>query len=156
MLLKVVVDWRLLSLVNRWILGFMGTFSGDCKGFTRQLLAMCLKSHTVWIVSTFEFELTLLPLKVLYSFNMGSMNEICTLGMCISITVADAIHILMHSQRYNTLKIHIKHFHRMHTSESWLKVYVIWVLFAYFFVCFLNTMNSGIGPLLFCCTVLHI
>ncbi len=30
------------------------------------------------------------------------------LGMCISITDADAIHISMHSQRYNTLKIHMK------------------------------------------------
>ncbi len=28
--------------------------------------------------------------------------------MCISLTEADAIHILMQSQRYNTLKIHMK------------------------------------------------
>lgn len=30
----------------------------------------------------------------------------CALGMCISITEADAIRISMHSQRYDTLKIH--------------------------------------------------
>ncbi len=31
-----------------------------------------------------------------------------TLGMCISITKADAIRISMHSQRYDTLNIHMK------------------------------------------------
>ncbi len=30
------------------------------------------------------------------------------LGICISITEADAIRISMHSQRYDTLKIHMK------------------------------------------------
>ncbi len=30
------------------------------------------------------------------------------IGMCISITEADAIRISMHSQRYDTLKIHMK------------------------------------------------
>ncbi len=32
----------------------------------------------------------------------------CTLGMCIFITGSDAICILMNSQRYDTLKIHMK------------------------------------------------
>ncbi len=32
----------------------------------------------------------------------------CLLGMCISISEADAIRISMHSQRYDTLKIHMK------------------------------------------------
>ncbi len=30
------------------------------------------------------------------------------LGMCISITEANAIHISMHSQQYDTLKLHMK------------------------------------------------
>ncbi len=33
----------------------------------------------------------------------------CAVGMCISITEADAIRISMHIQRYDTLKIHMKH-----------------------------------------------
>ncbi len=39
--------------------------------------------------------------------DIPSINQ-CILGMCISITEADAIRISMHSQRYDTLKIHMK------------------------------------------------
>ncbi len=42
--------------------------------------------------------------KMTYNDIMG----IYTLGMCISVTEADAIRILMHSQRYDILQIHIK------------------------------------------------
>ncbi len=34
------------------------------------------------------------------------MGDIWVVGMCISITEADVIQISMHSQRYDTLKIH--------------------------------------------------
>ncbi len=52
------------------------------------------------------FMLSVFSSKAIISDGMGVHK--CILGMCISITEADAIHISMHSQWYDTLKIHMK------------------------------------------------
>ncbi len=50
----------------------------------------------------------LLQLQKVFSKLIYIYIYIYILGMCISITEADAIRISMHSQRYDTLKIHMK------------------------------------------------
>ncbi len=52
------------------------------------------------------FMLSAFSSKAIISDGMGVHK--CILGMCISMTEADAIHISMHSQWYDTLKIHMK------------------------------------------------
>ncbi len=46
--------------------------------------------------------------KFLNNLSLCMCSQLCIVGMCISITEADAIRISMHSQRYDTLKIHMK------------------------------------------------
>ncbi len=101
-------DYLFIPFVPILLLSFichLGAEESSKKAFATQsvliIQPLAIFTLQIWTAhaSTFTYSLKV-------QFHCSSIWTVSALGMCISITEADAIRISMHSQRYDALKLH--------------------------------------------------